>query len=72
MNIDIYIQMYVHRYMYASMGAPGRAGVADDGAERAHPCRLLRGLAFRTWGFWGYRGTSLIRNTNPHRFITGP
>ena len=33
-----------------SMGAPERGGVADGGAERAHPRRLLRDLAFGVHG----------------------
>ena len=32
------------------MGTPGRGGVADGGAERAHPRRLLRDLAFGVQG----------------------
>ena len=32
------------------MGAPGRVGLADGGAERAHPRRLLRDVAIGPQG----------------------
>jgi hypothetical protein len=73
-----YQESYITNYtsIRREMGAPGRSGVADGGAERAHPLRLLRDMAFgiesiRSMGFQGYLAREKHPTTQDHRRSLG-
>ena len=58
-------------YQMAHLGAVGW-WMAGRSALTSAACFGAWRLGFRACGLWGYRGTSLVRITNPHRTSVGP